>query len=320
MNTCPICKRANGVERFQTGRDTAGFKCQHCGSFEISNSAFAGWQDRVEQMTVLQRAVLAHKVRVSSEGQSLLIGTSWLDELLRDARLPSPSIQAARLLSIVGDHYSRTGEGYLIDAETISPVIGSFDPSMVNQIRRDLEAKGLLVQLGRGERPNPRGSGVIAGTLFGLSLDGWERYEGERRGDVSSKYGFIAMKFGDPDLNVLLEETIRPKVRASIGYEVVNLLHVSRAGVIDNIMRQQIRDSAFVLADLTHDNYGAYWEAGYAEGLGKPVIYLCQEEKFQAAKTHFDTNHCTTVMWANDKLDHFAIELVATIRRSLNLF
>ena len=53
-----------------------------------------------------------------------------------------------------------------------------------------------------------------------------------------------------------------------------------------------------MLVDLTHDNSGAYWEAGYAEGLGKPVIYICEQTKFDSAKTHFDTNHSTTIMWS----------------------
>ena len=60
---------------------------------------------------------------------------------------------------------------------------------------------------------------------------------------------------------------------------------VSQAGLIDNVMRVQIRDSAFILADLTDDNLGAYWEAGFAEGLGKPVIYLCEAARFDNAKT-----------------------------------
>jgi nucleoside 2-deoxyribosyltransferase len=79
-------------------------------------------------------------------------------------------------------------------------------------------------------------------------------------------------------------------------------------------------ETAFVLVDLTHDNSGAYWEAGYAEGLGKPVIYICEQSKFDAVKTHFDTNHCTTVMWKADEPAVFTEQLVATLRRSLNLF
>jgi hypothetical protein len=54
--------------------------------------------------------------------------------------------------------------------------------------------------------------------------------------------------------------------------------------------------------------------------LNKPVIYLCEQAKFDIAKTHFDTNHCTTVMWSVDQPDHFLKALIATLRRSLNLF
>ena len=84
-------------------------------------------------------------------------------------------------------------------------------------------------------------------------------------------------------------------------------------------MRIQIKDSAFVIADLTHDNHGAYWEAGYAEGLGKPVIYICEKAKFDKKKSHFDTSHCTTVLWSIDDPEEFKRQLVATLRRSLNL-
>ena len=31
-----------------------------------------------------------------------------------------------------------------------------------------------------------------------------------------------------------------------------------------------------------------YWEAGYAEGLEKPVIYTCEKNKFNSEKTPFD--------------------------------
>ena len=105
-----------------------------------------------------------------------------------------------------------------------------------------------------------------------------------------------------------------------LGYELIDLRDVARAGVIDNLLRAQIRDAAFVLVDLTHDNPGAYWEAGYAEGRGKPVLYLCEKTKFDAARTHFDTNHSTTVIWSTDARDTFCSELTATLRRSLDLF
>lgn len=54
-----------------------------------------------------------------------------------------------------------------------------------------------------------------------------------------------------------------------------------------------IRDSKFVVVDLTHQNNGAYFEEGYAMGLGKPVIQLCQKD----ARLHFDIAQKNTIMW-----------------------
>jgi len=126
------------------------------------------------------------------------------------------------------------------------------------------------------------------------------------------------MKFNDLELDLFVDNVVKPAIREA-GYDLVDMRDVARAGVIDNIMRAQIADSAFVIVDLTHDNSGAYWEAGYAEGLGKPVIYICEKTKFEEASTHFDTNHCTTVPWSSDDPDGFHRELIATLRRSLDL-
>ncbi len=128
------------------------------------------------------------------------------------------------------------------------------------------------------------------------------------------------MKFNDIILDRFVEIVVEPAIKKGIDYELVGMRDVARSGIIDNIMRAHIRDAAFVIVDLTHDNPGAYWEAGYAEGLGKPVIYICERSKFSEQSTHFDTNHCTTVVWSADSPDHFSSELIATLRRSLNLF
>ncbi len=82
-------------------------------------------------------------------------------------------------------------------------------------------------------------------------------------------------------------------------------------------MRVEIRASDFVVADLTHDNLGAYWEAGYAEGLGKPVIYTCKRSKFDSTKTHFDTNHHLTIIWDEADSEDAGLQLTETIRATL---
>lgn len=129
------------------------------------------------------------------------------------------------------------------------------------------------------------------------------------------------MQFDEPDLDSFVQDVVKPAVKESTDYDLVDMRDVGKAGIIDNIMRVQIRDAKFVIADLTHDNNDAYWEAGYAEGLGKPVIYICEKEKFESNDgTHFDTNHCTTVFWSKsrDNDEGFRQELTATLRRSLD--
>jgi nucleoside 2-deoxyribosyltransferase len=85
--------------------------------------------------------------------------------------------------------------------------------------------------------------------------------------------------------------------------------------LIDDQIRVRIRASRFVIAELTHENRGVYWEAGFAEGLGRPVIYTCK--KSAELKTHFDTNHHLTVRWEYDRLAEAASSLKATIRATL---
>ena len=127
----------------------------------------------------------------------------------------------------------------------------------------------------------------------------------------------------DDTLKSFVTEVVKPAVKEGIGYGLVDLRDKSRAGVIDNIVRTEIRGAAFVISDLIHDNPGTYWEGGYAEGLGKPVVYLCEEEKFHDAETrpHFDTNHCTTILWSKSRNndDKFKRILIATLRQSLDL-
>ena len=91
-----------------------------------------------------------------------------------------------------------------------------------------------------------------------------------------------------------------------------------RAGLIDNRLRVEIQAARFLISDLTHDNSGAYWEAGYAEGLGKPVIYTCRKDVFEGERgTHFDTNHLLTVPWSEGELPEAMEVLKASIRATI---
>jgi len=131
-------------------------------------------------------------------------------------------------------------------------------------------------------------------------------------GLVESRKVLMAMEFGDPELDHVLDTCFRPAVKRA-GFELRIATDNQKAGMIDDQLRVALRTSLFVIADLTHRNNGAYWEAGFAEGLGRPVIYTCREADWKQGHSHFDTNHLVTVIWDPENLEQAGARLTATI-------
>jgi hypothetical protein len=57
-----------------------------------------------------------------------------------------------------------------------------------------------------------------------------------------------------------------------------------------------IRRAPFLVADFTEHRNGVYLEAGFARGLGIPVIHTCRKDHLD--KTHFDTAQFNHVVWS----------------------
>jgi nucleoside 2-deoxyribosyltransferase len=151
-----------------------------------------------------------------------------------------------------------------------------------------------------------------------LTIAGWDRADAIRRGGSISRAAFMAMPFGKPELDAIYRDHFQKAVKDT-GFTIKRLDENQPAGLIDDRMRVEIRQCRFLISDLTHGNPGAYWEAGYAEGLGKPVIYTCELSVFadRAKGTHFDTNHHLTVVWDSASPAVAAAKLKATIRATL---
>jgi nucleoside 2-deoxyribosyltransferase len=138
----------------------------------------------------------------------------------------------------------------------------------------------------------------------------------------------MAMQFKDTtDDNVGFEEMLKSfrKAVEDTGFNLIRVddPDVQKTGLIDDQIRVEIRNSAFVVADLTYGNQGAYWEAGFAQGLDKKVFYTCSRKWFYKEKTenrngvHFDVEHENIIFWEKDNLKEVAERLKYAIRNSL---
>ncbi|QLH39608.1 MAG: hypothetical protein HWD60_12500 [Defluviicoccus sp.] len=149
-----------------------------------------------------------------------------------------------------------------------------------------------------------------------LSLRCWNRFEELKRGSHSGRLDFMAMRFNEKELDNIFENYFRAAVKQT-DFVLRKLGDIPKAGLIDDRLRVEIKACRFLIADLTHGNQGAYWEAGYAEGLGKPVIYTCKKSAFNETGTHFDRNHHLTVLWDPQEPSEAVERLKATIRATL---
>lgn len=307
---CPVCQSTLLAERRPDGRrDAVHFNCPRCGKFALSQSAVEDLPATMGRSPDAS-AKISHALRRASDSSSHdFFSTHTIMEVIRRP-LPRPKEQADLLVRWLANNLSGPGELVQLGPETHAGVIGAKSPAGFALIIHHLFEVGLLT----GHQIRTIGTqGQAQATL---SFSGWEYFEKLAKGSSAYRKAFMAMKFGDKVLEQILAATFRPAA-AQAGFELFKLDDVPRAGLIDDRLRVEIQASDFVVADLSHDNLGAYWEAGYAEGLGKPVIYTCEQTKFEATKTHFDTNHHLTIVWNAEHPHHAGDALKATIRATL---
>ncbi|MBE6560228.1 MAG: hypothetical protein E7662_03815 [Ruminococcaceae bacterium] len=145
-----------------------------------------------------------------------------------------------------------------------------------------------------------------------LEPEGWKRVdEIQQYQEISSKNVFVAMSFA-PEMYET-RETIKKAITEN-GLVPRIMDEIEHNHQIVPEMLYEIRNSRFVIAELTGHNNGAYFEAGYALGVGKEVIQVCNKIKF-GEDGHFDVKQINTVMWENqeDLYSRLCARIQATI-------
>ena len=137
-----------------------------------------------------------------------------------------------------------------------------------------------------------------AGSLVTVSVSGYSRIA-EKVTNVDSSQAFVAMWFDD-SLKEAFDEGVEPAIREA-GYKAMRIDRDPTVDKIDDAIISEIRRSRFLVADFTHGEKGArggvYYEAGFAYGLEKPVIYTCRADMVD--DLHFDTRQYAHILWKN---------------------
>jgi nucleoside 2-deoxyribosyltransferase len=129
---------------------------------------------------------------------------------------------------------------------------------------------------------------------FLITQDGW--FEIEKELEMSySKQVFVAMWF-DKSMDKAakkIEEAIK-----DCGLKVMRIDRKEHNNEISGEILFEIINSRIVIADVTGQRNGVYFEAGFAHEQQKSVIWSCQSDDLK--NVHFDTRQYNHIKWDNE--------------------
>jgi nucleoside 2-deoxyribosyltransferase len=203
--------------------------------------------------------------------------------------LDRPDLSVQEKLNALLKHLSTQsafpGDRLEFDSNNDYSVLCAKNATEANFYMDSLYEQGFL-----GEKPLR----TTVGTTFTLSAKGWIELDRMAKSGSESSNAFVAMWF-DPSRNKFFDAMNKAIIDA--GYHAVRIDFVEHVNHIDDEIISQIRQSKFLVADLSGKRHGVYFEAGFMLGLGRPVIWACQKDELD--DVHFDTRQYNTIDYAD---------------------
>lgn len=300
MNSCPLCgnqqAKISGIGELNSYYEV---KCKTCGDFRISDRANQTLDSREYRehkaklsAFIMKRNLLNedNMITILSEKPTNLGEISYQPVLsLDDIISQFPSIMSERInqalinLTIA----SKYPGNQIIISERSYPLLFSSTQNTeeISFILQSLQEKGYI-----------NGKIDTLATKITVSSKGWDRVHELNHGlNGESKQGFIAMSF-----NQNMDKASKEISRAirDTGFEPMRIDNKHHNNRIDSEIIAEIRRSKFIVADVTQHRNGVYYEAGFAQGLGIPVIWTCSIEDFD--NLHFDTRQINHIRWEDE--------------------
>ena len=316
-NPCPICRTPN-VTRAAAGTNTSEIHCPRCGRFQVQTLAETQLMNSPPAFP--PQHLLSGLCRNTWDilGEKLLISVdlfkSWA-ELDKVAKLVLPRDTD---LAIKGDYllkYLRRRSKSLAESVTLSPselAVGfCANKNELLFCLRYLAEKNLIEEDSSAPRKGPQqGSGLT----YRLTPAGWAALDAATS-PKAQPLAVVTLSL-DKDADTLWTQGLSAGVQAA-GYTAVRVDSKEHANKISDEIVVELRRTDCVVADLTGQNPLAYFEAGLAIGLGKPIFWTCEEGEARDKKLFLETRQHVVTTWSRDKLDDFARRLAQRIEASL---
>jgi nucleoside 2-deoxyribosyltransferase len=317
LDRCGICELPARNIEYDAGASAHRLECSRCGLFAIGSYVAQDFKGNPRQVANASSYLRQHQgITISDED------VPWLKSL------PTPTVteKCINLLRGIATEYPKAGARVPLSLNHLPDQLRfalsefsypsedtAFENVVFNMFRwlgyaaaEDADELTFLVdtvlvpELGYLARED-----VASKRQYKITGAGWQVLADLESKGTASDVAFVGMSF-HPALTPVYRTAIQPAIN-SAGYKVERLDHTRHNEEIVHKILADIRRAHFVVVDLTTQNQGAYFEAGYAMGLGRPVIRTVRKDELKAV--HFDQKHYNCLLWEPEKLPQFRFEL-----------
>jgi nucleoside 2-deoxyribosyltransferase len=286
---CPVCKLAGQdviLEADYGERIT--YNCARCGKFTITRTA-----ERVAEKRNLGPKLSAWIRNLFELGMDIPeINTNSLTEIEQSLPDYNASDKQQFFLRSIARKSKYPGDSVSLLPEFDYPLAWASAPEELLFYIRYLIARGLLAQT--HEETQEFGDMSVS---VEVTTDGWDYLDQHEQRVAELSQAFVAMSFSE-SMKTVWDQAIKPAINEA-GYKAYRVdaeLHIDR---IDAKIIAEIKNSLFVVADVTEQKRGVYFEAGYAIGRNLPVIWCVRKDDL--TNVHFDTRQYNHVVWESTK-------------------
>ena len=301
---CPICKLSEKYVTTRSTEDRDLIDCPRCGKYAITGTAAVVAAHSAADFRL--SAWLRGQVEAGSA--TPVVSTATLSDVPKTLPKYKMSEKQLLLLRAIERKTEIAGKSVTITPEFDFTLAWCSTEGELEFLMQALLERGLL---------------KVADVVRGLeesfvhdvtiTASGWEYLEDRERPSVLPNQVFVAMSFAD-ELRSAWENGIYPALkRARFNpYRIDAAPHIDR---IDTKIVAEIKNSRFLVADVTQQRPGVYFEAGYANGLGIPVFWSVRADDLK--NVHFDTRQYNHIVWDTeatlaDKLYDFVSAIIGT--------
>lgn len=281
MNQCSLCDSQAQV------RDRGGdldVTCPLCGSFFITEELLDLLQSRLRNA----RHILSGFTRTSHEsGSRQFLNTKNVDAILGSPLVPRDPLDQMDCILLYMHRKSDQAGAPLRFTASDCPIAYAKTSSELEYLLDQMVALGYIERIGQP------GSGLLIAGFHRISTNGWKRLRSIKERLPDSRQAFVAMWFAD-EMTSFWEEGFKPALEAT-RYEALRIDLLEHNDKICDRILVEIRKSRMLVADFTGSRAGVYFEAGFALGLGIPVIWTCRQD--HVSQLHFDTRQYNHLLY-----------------------